>query len=420
MRSSEGPPGNLGRRWRTIAWSVSDALERRQAPLLRLVLRTCLVFMLLALPLTLYDTLLLEPRGSSGLTAAAWALACLLGAWTLLRRNLFQRAMRVASVGLVIAVGLPLLHTGLFGGGLLVFAFAIPLILAALLADRRLLFVTAGLILVTVEGIGLLEWYLPTAYPLSAPTPAAYPLLLVGFAMLLLLVSALLLQWGGSFRSALREAVVREQEILETYALLEHTVTVRTAALDEVNHALRQANAELIHLSYRDALTGVANRRQFDMTLTTEWRRATRSQQPLSLLLLDIDDFKHYNDTYGHLAGDACLQQVAQAVQQRVRRSGDLVARYGGEEFAVLLPGSDLASAGALAATLHQAIRDLALPHASSPTANIVTMSVGVATVVPQAGERETTLVAAADAALYAAKRGGRDRWSNVPSPPLT
>ena len=401
--------GNLLRRPQRSAARVLDRLELRQAVLLQPVLRTCIVGVILAFPLILYATLLLEPRGSSGLTAGAGTILCLGSALALIRRRFFQHALRLATMGLVCTISVPLGHTGLVGGGMLVFAFAIPLLLAGLLADRRLLLVTTGLILMIVESIGVLEWRS------AVRMPFAYPLLLLGFAAMLFLVSALLLQFGASFRGAMRELLIQERDIEETYALMEQTVADRTASLDVVNRGLQQANAELVELSFRDALTGVANRRQFDTTLDAEWRRAVRSGTPLSLLLLDIDDFKRYNDTYGHLAGDTCLQQVAGFLQRRVRRSGDLVARYGGEEFVVLLPGSEQQSALALAGSLIQGIRELALPHRTSRAAPVVTVSVGIATIVPEVGQSAESLIAAADTALYVAKERGRNGWASIP-----
>ncbi len=182
-------------------------------------------------------------------------------------------------------------------------------------------------------------------------------------------------------------------------------VAVRTAEL-------QQANAQLGRLASVDHLTGIANHRRFAEFLDQEWLRCQRSQEPLSLLLCDIDDFKAFNDTQGHQAGDACLQKVAQALDATVQRSTDLAARYGGEEFAVVLPSTGEAGARAVADSIQAAARALDMPHGASRAARHVTFSIGCATVRPQAGEpnRVADLVAAADRALYMAKNSGRNR----------
>jgi diguanylate cyclase (GGDEF)-like protein/PAS domain S-box-containing protein len=175
--------------------------------------------------------------------------------------------------------------------------------------------------------------------------------------------------------------------------------------------SLQAANAELEQLATLDGLTHVANRRKFDDYLAQEWQRAVRSQQPLSLILFDIDAFKCYNDTYGHPTGDACLIQIAQTVEATVERATDVVARYGGEEFVVVLPNTSLPGAVAIAEQIHQAIRALAIPHESSAVSSIVTISSGIASLVPTATGSPEELVASADRALYAAKQQGRDRY---------
>lgn len=163
--------------------------------------------------------------------------------------------------------------------------------------------------------------------------------------------------------------------------------------------------------STTDALTGVANRRAFDEALKREWSRGIRSGLPLALAMIDIDFFKGFNDCYGHLGGDACLRQVAQALQAAVpRRSGDLVARYGGEEFAVLLVGTDGEGARTVAERLRASVAGLAIPHGYSVVAGHVTVSVGAASVVPNNRYPPTALVAIADDRLYCAKEGGRNR----------
>ncbi|HRP98278.1 MAG TPA: diguanylate cyclase [Rhodocyclaceae bacterium] len=173
---------------------------------------------------------------------------------------------------------------------------------------------------------------------------------------------------------------------------------------------LKQAHLALQNLASRDGLTGIANRRTFDIQLQREWLRAQRDGAPLSLILADIDYFKRYNDYYGHQQGDACLRQVADALAGAIYRPADLVARYGGEEFAAIMPDTDRHGAFEVAERLREAVSGLRLPHACSEVASHVTMSLGVATLVPTPGQQPDHLVAAADAALYAAKHAGRNR----------
>lgn len=179
----------------------------------------------------------------------------------------------------------------------------------------------------------------------------------------------------------------------------------------QLEQSLQAANAELEQLATLDGLTHVANRRKFDDYLEQEWRRAIRSQQPLSLIMFDIDFFKRYNDCYGHQIGDWCLIQVAQAVKAIVHRSTDLVARYGGEEFAVVLPNTHVDSAERIAEQIQQAIADLAIPHACSEIASIVSISLGVASQIPIGPGTSQQLIAMADRALYLAKQRGRNGY---------
>ncbi len=177
----------------------------------------------------------------------------------------------------------------------------------------------------------------------------------------------------------------------------------------ETQAALKIANAKLQKLAARDELTGIGNRRRFDQHLVQQWRRCRRDKTPLSLILCDIDHFKAYNDTYGHLQGDRTLQAVAQAIDATLKRPTDLVARFGGEEFAVVLPATDQAGAVALAGEIRTAVEQLAIDHRTSGIAPHVTISLGVATIVPCDGMLPHLLVKAADKALYGAKAGGRN-----------
>jgi len=166
---------------------------------------------------------------------------------------------------------------------------------------------------------------------------------------------------------------------------------------------------QLLDLSYHDGLTGVPNRRHFDQQLQMEWKRCARHGSPLALLMADIDYFKAYNDSYGHLHGDECLKQVAICLAGKARRAGDLVARYGGEEFVVLLPETDIEGACIVAGNMRSAVEALNLAHAGSLAADCVTISLGVATVTLFQQGNPHDLISAADRALYAAKSAGRN-----------
>lgn len=192
---------------------------------------------------------------------------------------------------------------------------------------------------------------------------------------------------------------------------LEDRVGARTAELDLANEQLRQANRRLTILSKTDGLLGIANRAHLDEALPTEWRRAMRSTTSVAFLLADIDYFKPFNDSYGHLSGDECLKSVAHAITAQLNRPADLVARYGGDELAILLPDTDLVGAQAIARNLCDAVAGLAIPHSESPYGH-VTLSIGAAAVVPQPDGIPEDLIGAADGALYAAKEAGRNQVS--------
>jgi diguanylate cyclase (GGDEF)-like protein len=198
---------------------------------------------------------------------------------------------------------------------------------------------------------------------------------------------------------------------------LEKRVRERTQALQARNEelsrlrlALETANQRLRRLVAVDALTGIANRRHFDRVLDRELRRARRQDQPLSLVFLDLDEFKRFNDTYGHARGDEVLRRVAQTLDETFRRGGDLVARYGGEEFAIVLPGVDGRRAGLYAERLRRRIWRLAIPYSASQVSDRVTISGGVATSIPPQTATPDDLLYAADQALYRAKCLGRNR----------
>jgi diguanylate cyclase (GGDEF)-like protein len=172
---------------------------------------------------------------------------------------------------------------------------------------------------------------------------------------------------------------------------------------------LEAANGELRRLAAFDGLTQVSNRRRFDEYLAQEWQRLSQTQAPLSLILADIDFFKSYNDTYGHVAGDECLQRVAQTISQVVAGTAGLVARYGGEEFGVILPDTPLARAMVVAERIRVKVAQLRIPHQNSPVHGYVTLSLGVSSILPNPEATPAQLVAAADQALYQAKQQGRN-----------
>lgn len=182
-------------------------------------------------------------------------------------------------------------------------------------------------------------------------------------------------------------------------------------ALREMQKQLEETNNELQRLSALDGLTGLSNRRHFDEELGKEWRRAQRGDLPLSLILIDIDYFKLYNDTYGHLAGDECLQAVAKALQASIVRPADVIARYGGEEFVVILPATKAEGAVVVAENLRQNIASLAIPHSASSTAEYISISLGIAQADFSTMQNLEALIEATDKALYEAKNSGRNRY---------
>jgi diguanylate cyclase (GGDEF)-like protein len=210
---------------------------------------------------------------------------------------------------------------------------------------------------------------------------------------------------------------LRVRGLKRRQAVLERQVEERTAELGLANRSLQErsveledANRKLERLSREDALTGVSNRRHFEEILETEWRRAGRTHSPLSLVMIDIDEFKPYNDTLGHQTGDECLRRVATALAGVLHRAGDLLARYGGDEFVAVLPVMDQASALAMAHVLRKKVEELGIPSPSARGGGVLTVSVGVSTVLPGDESGSERLLAAADKALYLAKEQGRNR----------
>ena len=173
---------------------------------------------------------------------------------------------------------------------------------------------------------------------------------------------------------------------------------------------LLRLQKELEELSFKDGLTGVANRRMFDSIMEIEWENARRNHQPLSLLMLDIDYFKQYNDHYGHIKGDDCLRQVAQVLSLAATRSRDFIARFGGEEFVMILPETDENSAEKVAERCRSLISEAGIPHEQSEISPLLTMSLGVGTIIPASGDEPKTFIEVVDRLLYKAKQNGRDR----------
>ena len=201
---------------------------------------------------------------------------------------------------------------------------------------------------------------------------------------------------------------LRSQRLRARQMELESLVEERTALLNE-------ANQELEHLAHLDSLTGLANHRALHAFLEREWRRAVRNGTSLALLMADLDWFKAFNDTRGHLEGDECLKRAGEVLRAVARRPTDLAARWGGEEFSVVLAETDLEGAVAVAEEVRRGVELLAIPHGAPSAGPVVTISLGVAVVLPKEGVRLEDLLSAADGALYASKRAGRNRVTAAP-----
>ena len=201
----------------------------------------------------------------------------------------------------------------------------------------------------------------------------------------------------------------RVRRLLQTHwAMVELRQQVERERL--LRQQLDEANQELQRLAALDGLTQIANRRSFDDYLHYQWKLLVRERSPLSLILCDVDFFKRYNDTYGHQGGDDCLKQVAEVIRQAVKRPADLAARYGGEEFALILPNTEAEGAVKIAEEIRSGLKALGLAHSGSQISEIVTLSLGVASVIPSNDSSWDNLIAQADKALYEAKDRGRDR----------
>lgn len=222
-----------------------------------------------------------------------------------------------------------------------------------------------------------------------------------------------------AFHAGANDYLVKLPEPIELIARIRYHSTAFLTQLqrDAAYRALRRSqqelteiNQELRRLTNVDGLTNLSNRRYLTESLGSQWGHSMRAQTPITAMMIDVDHFKLFNDTYGHLAGDEVLQRVAQVVKAVCRRSTDIAARYGGEEFIAVLSGMAQAQVAILAATLVDQVAALNIPHSQSTTHDNVTISVGTATVIPQRGDHAASLIQAADEALYAAKRAGRNQ----------
>lgn len=235
-----------------------------------------------------------------------------------------------------------------------------------------------------------------------------------------------ILQFSKAMQSNLRHLTWKTQQIAtgdfnqkvdfmgdfsDAFNKMTNQLTDTFEKLGARNQKLHQANEMLYQISRTDELTGIANRRYFDELFETEWRRAARLSKPVSVILIDIDFFKNYNDTYGHQMGDECLKQVANALKIAIKRPCDVLARYGGEEFMVLLSDTDGNGAVKVAKSIQSNVAALSIAHKNSQVGSTVTVSIGISSMVPESnGSSPELLIAKADSALYQAKHEGRNR----------
>lgn len=264
-----------------------------------------------------------------------------------------------------------------------------------------------------LDGVMLKKHYLSIQIKNKASEPIFLPFLLITPR-----------QYAGRLTAqvwqSVDEVIFSPIEKPELFLRIESLLRVRGMSLQlkkQLNeeHLLQQEleakNKQLLTLATLDGLTQIPNRRSFDETLNQEWLRLCREQKSLHLILCDIDYFKNYNDTFGHLAGDECLIKVAQTLYEVVRRPADLVARYGGEEFAIILPNTSAEGAIYIAERIQEAIQELALPHSASLVSSSVTLSMGIAGGIPSCEDSPLSLIDISDQALYQAKMEGKNRF---------
>ncbi|MBE9222545.1 diguanylate cyclase [Cyanobacterium stanieri LEGE 03274] len=215
----------------------------------------------------------------------------------------------------------------------------------------------------------------------------------------------------------LAEKKITENRLNDTLESLEEKVKERTKELEIIQANLRNTNRFLEKIAYVDSLTQIANRGYFEEFLQQQWDMLIRHKKCLSLLLIDVDYFKQYNDFYGHLQGDECLTMVAQCLQSVIRNSSDMVARYGGEEFIIVLPHTNVDDAVVVAKKVQGAIALLEIPHESSEVSKYLTLSIGIATTIPSYEDNPDNLIQKADEALYLAKQEGRNQFKTFVYP---
>ncbi len=264
---------------------------------------------------------------------------------------------------------------------------------------------------------GLISLFVLVVASLSAATTISHSSLKLGPAAwagpAMLFYAVRCAQEGGETEKIIALLIIIYLVTIIYYSFTHHSTVTSSLSLKfenlELLEEVRKANEILRQASAIDGLTGLANRQSFEEFMDREWRRAIRDQRHLSLIMADIDHFKAYNDNYGHQGGDDCLKKVARVIADEVKRPADLAARYGGEEFMVVLPATDLNGALEMAEKLRAKVEALSVPHAYSSTASVVTISIGVASLIPLRGMPSSQLVKLVDMALYSAKHAGRN-----------
>ncbi len=310
--------------------------------------------------------------------------------------------LSVAVLAILFGQHLPVIRERLYGSMLLFGSVAIYFITLTVLSVRQVDYAALAAVYAVITIALVIFGLRPVLYHLA-------PMItLTGVAAL---GTAVAMRWPVSLMHFLHYYGLYSLVMLALAAIAERQERVaflQNLLVQQQSSELMTLNARLESLAHADGLTGLANRRAFDLHLEREWERARRDRQPLAVLFLDVDYFKRYNDARGHAAGDFCLQEVARTLRTTLKRAIDLPARYGGEEFVILLPATDLDGAREVADRILTAIDILAMPHPDSPIAGHVTASIGIASVVPEEQLSTGQLLRQADMALYRAKAAGR------------
>jgi diguanylate cyclase (GGDEF)-like protein len=315
---------------------------------------------------------------------------------------------------------------GWFMSDMLGIALFVPLVLALFSRETYDLFRPAARwqSAFLFSALGIVSWFVfhQSVYPVEFLSFAVLVVIVnrMGFSgavlavnLLTLIAASATIRGSGPFMFVQWHSQTQRSMTLQVYLIVAmlmcFSIALTSLERDDFQDQLTLALGQMELLANRDGLTGLGNRRLFDVTLETEWKRARREGRSISLLLIDADQFKPYNDRYGHIAGDACLRAIADSIGRKVRRAGDLAARYGGEEFAVLLAGATLDQAHDVAESIRQSVEALRLEHLGNAGSH-VTVSIGCNACVPSDALTPEQLVAGADVALYAAKQTGRNR----------